>query len=265
MDLADAPASDRLAALLAGLRSQNRQQSGLAADLVPPDIPSAYRIAGAVSRRLGWAIGGWKIAAFKPEMQRRLRAGAPIYGPVYEQHIVSSGALLAGRPLLHPLVEVELIAVLRSDLPPRQEPYASEEVECAVESLRPGLEIAECRFSHDERFPPLTAILADGSGSGTLVLGEPIDDWRSRDFAGDEAQLVVNGAVRRNGSIHDAIEHPVAPLTWLANALSRTGVGLAAGTCVSTGTLTGMYLARPGDVLIGHLGRLGEVRAVIGE
>ena len=246
MDLADAPGSEGLAALLARLRLENRQQSGLATDLVPPDISSAYRIAREVSRRLGWAIGGWKIAAFKPEMQRRLRAGAPIYGPVYEQHIVSSGALLAGRPLLHPLVEVELVAVLRSDLPPRPAPYASEEVESAVESLHPGLEIAECRFLGNS-------------------LEEPTDDWRTCDFARGEARLLVNGAARRNGSIHDAIEHPMAPLTWLANALSRTGEGLAAGTCVSPGSLTGMYLARPGDVLSGDLGGLGEVRVAIGE
>ena len=39
----------------------------------------------------------------------------------------------------------------------------------------------------------------------------------------------------------------MVPLTWLANELSRTGVGMKAGQMVSTGTLTGMLAPKPGE------------------
>jgi len=35
------------------------------------------------------------------------------------------------------------------------------------------------------------------------------------------------------------------PLTWLANELSRTNIGLQAGQMISTGTLTGMLAPKP--------------------
>jgi 2-keto-4-pentenoate hydratase len=85
-----------------------------------------------------------------------------------------------------------------------------------VASLHPGIELAECRFVHDAAFPPLTAILADGAGSDTIVYGPAIPDWQRRDIAGQEVALICNGT--------ELLDHPVVPLTWLANELSRTGI-----------------------------------------
>jgi len=82
----------------------------------------------------------------------------------------------------------------------------------------------------------MAAILADGAGSGTIVLGEAIADWRTRDIANQAVVLNCNGVERRRGSAAEAIDHPLVPLTWLANELSRTGIGLKAGQTISTGT-----------------------------
>ena len=69
-----------LARLLATLRRECRQQSGLDARLTPPDKETAYRVARQVEEELGLEVVGWKIAAMKEEMQRQLRTDAPIYG-----------------------------------------------------------------------------------------------------------------------------------------------------------------------------------------
>ncbi len=74
----DARKEHELARLLARLRRERRQQSGLAADLTPPDRETAYRVAGLVAEDLGWEVIGWKIAGFKTEMQQALRTEAPI-------------------------------------------------------------------------------------------------------------------------------------------------------------------------------------------
>ena len=249
-----------LAVLLAHLRRTGMQQSGLEARLVPPDNDTAYAVAAEVARELGWPIGGWKIAATKQEMQRALRATSPIYGRVYARFIHDSPFILEHRVLLRPLPEVEYVAKLGADLPPRARPYLQDEVADAVASLHSGMEIAECRFAQDDAFPPLPAILADGSGSGSLVIGPPVADWRTRDIAGQEVVLRVNGAERRRGSARAALDHPLMPLTWLANELSRTGIGLKSGEVVSTGTLTGMVVARSGEAHVADYGPFGEVR-----
>ena len=253
----DIAAQWELARLLAALRHDGRQQSGLAAALVPPDKATAYRVAGLVAEELGWPVLGWKIAAFKEEMQKALRTDSPIYGRTFFVRETPATFVHAG--LASPIPEVEYQARLGADLPPRAKPYAIEDVTDAVASLHPGVELAECRFVHDAAFPPLPAILADGAGSGTIVYGPAIADWRHKNVAGQEVTLAANGRVRRTGSAAAALDHPLVPLTWLANELSRTGVGLKAVQMVSTGTLTGMLVPQAGEVYVAGFGPFGSV------
>ncbi|QOG23055.1 MULTISPECIES: 2-keto-4-pentenoate hydratase [Bradyrhizobium] len=250
-----------LARRLASLRRESRQQSGLDAHLVPPDPDTAYRVAQMVEEELGWAVVGWKIAGMKPGLQRQLRTSSPIYGRVFAPLIKTSPASVAHARQCSPIPEVEYQARLGADLPPRSKPYTVEEIGDAVASLHPGIELAECRFVHDAAFPPMPAILADGAGSGTIVLGEPIADWRSRDIANQGVVLNCNGVERRRGSAAEAIDHPLVPLTWLANELSRSRIGLKAGQTISTGTLTGMLRPKAGETYVADFGPFGTVSA----
>ena len=256
------PLERELAALLATLRREGRQQSGLDARLVPPDKAAAYRVAAMVADVLGWPVAGWKIAAMKDEMQKALRTDSPIYGRVFAPLVKPSPVSVVHAKLCSPIPEVEYEAKLAADLPPRAKPYTLEEVTEAVDSLHPGLELAECRFVHDAAFPPLPAILADGAGSGTIVHGPAIADWKARDIAGQEATLTCNGEIRRKGTAAAALDHPMVPLTWLANELSRTGIGMKAGEMVSTGTLTGMLAPKPGETYVADFGPFGNVTLV---
>ena len=250
-----------LARHLADLRREGRQQSGLEERLVPPDADTAYRVAQMVEEELGWNVVGWKIAGMKPGLQRQLGISTPIYGRVFAPLIKSSPARVEHVKQCSPIPEVEYQARLGADLSPRPKPYTADEVGDAVVSLHPGIELAECRFVHDTAFPPMPAIMADGSGSGTIVLGEPIADWRNRDIANQEVILNCNGAERRRGSAAEAIDHPLVPLAWLANELSRTGIGLKAGQTISTGTLTGMLRPKAGETYVADFGPLGTVSA----
>lgn len=252
-----AAAQRDLAHRLASLRLDGHQRSGLATHLVPPDKETAYKVAGMVAEELGWPVLGWKIAAFKAELQQQLRTDSPIYGRTF--FVKETPVTVAHASLASPIPEVEYQARLGADLPPRAKPYSQDEVTEAVASLHPGLELAECRFIHDAAFPPLPAILADGAGSGTIVYGPAIVDWKSCDIAGQEVTLASNGKVRRKGTAAAALDHPMAPLTWLANELSRTGVGMKAGQMVSTGTLTGMLAPKPGEEFVADFGPFGSV------
>lgn len=248
-----------LAKLLSDLRRNSRQQSGLDPALIPPNKDTAYRIARMVEEELGWEVAGWKIAATNTEMQRALRSDSPIYGRVYATNSRPSPVTLEYAKLCSPIPEVEYQACLGEDLPPRRKPYVTEEVAEAVTSLHPGIEVAECRFTHDDKFPPLPAILADGAGSGTIVYGSAIDDWREQDVAGQEVVLYRNGERRRSGTAKDALDHPLSSLTWLANELSRTGIGLKSGQMISTGTMTGMLRPKRGETYLADFGPFGQV------
>ena len=55
------------------------------------------------------------------------------------------------------------------------------------------------------------------------------------------------------------MEHPLIPVTWLANELSRTGIGLKRGQLISTGTLTGMLVPKKGETYTADFGIFGRV------
>jgi len=115
----DPEAQRDLAFLLAELRRENRQQSGLDPALTPPDKATAYVIAGMAADALGWQVAGWKIAAAKPEMQRQLRTDAPIYGRVFAHKRIAGPAVVRMAEQCSPIPEPEYIAELGEDLPPR--------------------------------------------------------------------------------------------------------------------------------------------------
>ncbi|USG59549.1 hypothetical protein NBZ79_10145 [Sneathiella marina] len=255
----DSEKQQELVELLVSLRRSGRQQSGLDPALIPPDNETAYRIAGAVEEKLGWQVAGWKIAATNQAMQKALRSNSPIYGRVYAPNVRTTPICVDVKSFCSPIPEVEFQACLGRDLPPRHKPYSSEEVAAAVASLHPGIELAECRFIHDEQFPPLSAILADGAGSGTIIYGPAIIDWREKNIAGQEVNLLCNNEKRRSGSAGKALGHPIKPLTWLANELSKTGIGMKAGQFVSTGTLTGMIRPKTGEIYEADYGPFGTV------
>ena len=238
--------AQRLADVLVAARREVRQIAALDPDLVPATHAEAYAVNALVADGLGWPPLGWKIAATTPVMQQRLRTDVPIYGRTYRRFEHASPASFRHADLLDPILECEFFFRLGSGLPPRTHPYNSEEVADAVASVHAGVEIAECRFPLDV-LPPVPAVLADGAASGRYIVGTEIVGWRERDLATMPVVLDINGRTRRTGSGAEVMGDPIAPLVWLANARSVWGDGLAAGTLVSTGTATGMLLARPGD------------------
>ncbi len=240
------PDLDALATLLAEARRSRRPLRGLRAEQLPAAERDGYAINARVADKLGWPQLGWKIAATTPEMQRRLRADQPIYGRTFSRFAMASPASLPHADLLDPLVECEFFFRLARDLAAREAPFTRAEVEDAVESVHAGIEVAECRFPLNE-LPPMPAILADGAASGRYVIGDEIAPWRSVDLAAVSVSLTVNGTLRRQGSGREVMGDPLLPVVWLANERRLWGDGLRAGALISSGTATGMLLAKPGD------------------
>ncbi len=242
-----------LVEMLVTARRERTQIPNLDPALVPATAADGYAINSEVSRRLGLAPLGWKIAATTPEMQQRLRATEPIYGRSFAPFAVASPARLPYAELLDPLIECEFLFCLARDLSPRIEPYTAVEVGDAVASVHAGIEIAECRFPLDQ-LPPMPAILADGAASGRYVIGSALEDWRSLDLAAMPVTLTVDGTVRRRGSGREVMGNPINAVVWLANQRSRWGDGLKAGEMISTGTATGMLLAKRGQTMRAEFG-----------
>ncbi len=255
----DADAFAALADRLTEARRRGVQIRAPLPDALLPATPrEAYQVNAQVAEQLGWAPLGWKIAGTTPEMQRRLRLSEPIYGRTFQRFETPSPATFCHAELLDPLIECEFFFRLGSALPPRATAYGRDEVAAAVTACHAGVEVAECRFPRDG-LPTVPAVLADGAASGRYVVGPEIANWRQRDLAAMPVSLSVNGAVRRTGFGREVMGDPLAPLTWLANQRLAGGDGLTAGALISTGTATGMLLAKRGDRMQACFGELAVI------
>jgi len=250
-----------LADLLIAARRDGRQLRGLPPHLTPADSAEGYAVNALVAAGLGWAPLGWKIAGTNPEMQRRLRLGDPIFGRSFARFATVSPGRFAHEGLLDPLIECEFFFRLGCDLPPRAEAYSVSDVADAVVAAHAGVEVAECRFPLDA-LPAIPLILADGAANGRYVIGPEITGWRDRDLAAMEVVLSVNGVARRRGAGREVMNDPINALVWLANQRAAWGDGLKAGDLISTGTASGMLLARAGDRMVARFGDAYDVELV---
>ena len=244
---------DRLhqaAELLLGARRTREPLDDLPPGLRPKTLAEAYFVQDVILQALGSA-GGWKVGAPTPE-------ATPLYAPMPAEGLIPSGEGIAVGDRRLRGVEGEIAFLLGKDLPPRPAPYSREEVESAIASCHPAIELLESALLDPDAADRLTAI-ADLQSHGGFVYGEAVAGWQNFDFGSETAQMNVDGFVRLTDGKNAAGGDLLRLVVWLANqAQSRTG-GLQAGQWITTGSWTGKILAESGSVAMARFPRFGEV------
>ena len=246
---------DRAAELLVAARREIRVIGGLPEDCRPGNLAEAYAIRDRLIERLGWPIGGWFCACTNKEIQSLLGLDEPYYACLFRPFIRPSPCQLLADHFPPMVLECELAFTLGADLPPRAAPYGREEVEAAVATVHPAIEVVA---GHLKEWPSQSvfSVIADNGTDGALVHGPGVADWRRIDLARLPVRLNVNGEQVRHGSGENVLGDPMTALVWLANA--GVAGGLKAGQIHNTGTTTPIYWVGPGDHAVADFGPLGE-------
>ncbi|MEM7258299.1 MAG: fumarylacetoacetate hydrolase family protein, partial [Pseudomonadota bacterium] len=159
--------------------------------------------------------------------------------------------------------EAEFVFTLGHDLPPRDTPYTAAEAAQAIESVHPGLELPDSRFS-DFTLPGTAGLIADNACAANFVLGPAttadVDTAALRDH---QTTLYINNEVATRGTGGDVLEGPLDALVWIANTLSELQVGLQAGQFVTTGVTGKPMPVSAGDHVRADLGIFGSVSATL--
>jgi 2-keto-4-pentenoate hydratase len=218
--------------------------------LRPKTLEEAYFIQDVMLRALG-KPGGWKVGAPAPD-------ATPLYAPMPAVGFATSGERVATQFRRMRGVEAEIAFLLGKDLPPRAAPYSRAELVNAIASCHPAIELLESALFDPDAADRLTAT-ADLQCNGGFIAGPPISSWKDFNFAGETAQMNVDGFVRVENGKNAAGSDLLRLVLWLANeAQSRTG-GLLAGQWITTGSWTGKILADSGSVALARFPQLGEV------
>jgi 2-keto-4-pentenoate hydratase len=224
----------------------------LAEELRPQTKDEGYFVSDEMARDFG-DIGGWKIGASSPDV-------TPTFGPMPLALGFGTGGSVLGETFRRLRgLEGEVAFLLGADLPPRSTPYSRDEVLNAVRSCHPAIEVLESAFDDPDQVDKLS-VLADLQINGGFVWGSPIENWQDIKQAEEEATMVVDGAIRKQGVGSNSAGHDLFRMVvWLANeGAYRTG-GLKAGQWVTTGSWTGKTWASPGSEAVARFSNFGSV------
>jgi len=223
------------AALLVAAETDRRPLERLPEACRPATVEDALAIQREIVAQKKDRVAGWKVGA--------VVEGTLTYGVLLASRVLQSPAHLdaASAPLLG--MESEIAFRFHRDLPPRDAPYAYEDIADHVVAFA-AIEVVATRFT-SYRGTPFMERLADRMSNGAFVVGPEQEAWRALDLRALPVTLQFDDAIvvqRRGG--HTAGD-PLLPAVALANVL-RTTTGVAAGQVMTTGTYTGLEFARPG-------------------
>jgi len=259
----DAKRTGEAAALLWQCWRDSRRIAALPDGCRPASRAEGYAIQAQIARLSGERVLGWKIAATSAAGARHIHVDGPLAGRLLARYTVPAGGNVPLSGNLMRLGEAEFAFRMDRPLPPRDSPYAVDEVMKAVRSLHPALEFPDTRFT-DCTAVGAAQLIADNACAGGFVLGAAAGvAWRERDLAGHAVIAMRDGSPVCEGRGANVLGDPRLALAWIANELRALGEGLEAGDVVTTGTCVVPFPIAPGERIRADFGELGSVEAAI--
>jgi 2-keto-4-pentenoate hydratase len=250
---------DDAAAFLWRARIEQRRIEALPDHLRPQTLAEGYAIQDAMVATAAQPVSGWKIAATSKAGQEHIGVTEPLAGRLFKKFILQDGARLPAAPLHMAVMEAEFAFRMGRELKPREAAYEKTEVCDAVGALHLAIEVPDARFERFAEVGP-AQIVADDAFASWFVLGPQVNEWRRLDLSVQKVRALKNGALFAEGVGANALGDPRIALTWIANHLSRRGIGLKEGDVITTGTCITPAAIEPGDQMVAEfigLGRLG--------
>ena len=232
---------------------------GITPDHRPSTRSEGYRVQAALAELTGDRGIGWKIAATSIAGQKHIRVSGPLAGRLFESRLQADGASISIGSNIMKVAEAEFAFRMGRDLPPRGTPYTVDEVLVASAALYPAIEIPDSRY-HDFSSAGEAQLIADFACACWLILGARApESWRSTDLAVHKVSAWSDGQKVADGIGSNALGDPRIALAWIANELSREGMGLQADDIVITGTCLAPVPISAGQHFVADFGTLSKV------
>ncbi|MFD1864519.1 2-keto-4-pentenoate hydratase [Planococcus chinensis] len=214
------------------------QNEPIGKDAIPADLEksTAYRIQHEVTSKKtsGSAeeVKGYKISLTSPETRDLFQSETPLYGALTSSSL--SEGVIELESLISPLLEIELIFILKEDLSVEDDVHAI----LQKSLVAPGIEVPDSRF--EDWFPKITLgqVIADSAVAGKIIAGTPKDGLTFGDLQEIQGTLALNGKELATGSSSTVLDHPANAVKWLAEELAGHGGSLKKGMYISSGTFT---------------------------
>ena len=223
------------------------------------DVTDAYAIGGYVTElkvASGRVVKGHKVGLTSKAMRSTTGATEPDYGTIFDNWFLDEGSQVSMSTMNRPLVEIELVFVLGSDLGGPS--VNAVDVIRATDFILPAVEVVDSRFSKRGK-PGVIDSIADAASCGFIMVGGNPTKLTDLDVRQVGGALYKNGEIEESGTASAVMGNPINSVAWLARKLDEFGVHMEAGHTVLSGSFIRAHPMEVGDSFVADFGPLGQI------
>jgi 2-keto-4-pentenoate hydratase len=224
-----------------------RAATGL--DAYPGDFPAtlddAYAIQDAAIAAWGRPVIGWKVGRVA-EPLIDLFGTDRITGPIFDQ--AADGAAMPVFAEGFAAGEAEFLLKIGTAPPAGKTGFTLDEAAELIGAVHVGIEIASSPLGAINEIGPI-AVVSDFGNNNGLVVGPEIPDWRASGFEQWEVTCRIGGKVAGTGRAEAFPDGAIGAARFLFELMARRGIALTPGQWISSGAVTGVHRARPGQAV----------------
>lgn len=231
--------------------SARRAAAGLAAypGAMPNSLPDAYAVQDAAIAKWNQPIVGWKVGRVPAGLIEQYGTDR-LAGPIFASRYASDGEEVEMPVFAQGFAagEAEFLLKIGRTPPPAQTAFSLDEAADLIEAVHVGIEIASSPLQAINELGPI-AVVSDFGNNNGMVIGPAIPDWRSNGFEQWRVATSVDGRAVGTGQAADFPHGAIGSARFLFELMAKRRIPLARGQWISSGAVTGVHQAAPGQLV----------------
>ncbi len=218
----------------------------------PGDMPSsldeAYAVQDAAIVAWNRPVAGWKVGRVPSELVERFGTDR-IAGPIFSSCPQRGDGGEIDMPVFDKgfaAVEAEFLLRIGRKPDPAKRRFSLDDAANLIDEVRVGIEIASSPLGAINELGPI-AIVSDFGNNNGLVVGAAVPNWRASGFETWPVATLVDGVHVGSGEASDFPDGALGSARFLFELMAHRGIGLEPGQWISSGAITGVHDARPGQ------------------
>lgn len=215
---------------------------------MPETLAEAYAIQSRAISLWPDILAGWKVGRINPPWDKTYGMDR-LAGPIFSSQISHAQGAPVDCYVFEGgfgAVESEIIITIGHDAPAEKLDWTLEEAFEIAGSLHLGAEIASSCYAGINDHGPLVTISDFGNNNG-LVVGQEIPGWKSASPADWKMRTLIDGREAGRADASSIPGGPIESLRQLLEISAARGLPLRKGMFISTGAVTGVHAAPPGQ------------------
>ena len=233
-----------------------RAAGGLAA--YPGDFPAtldeAYAIQDEAIALWEKPVIGWKVGRILPPLTERFGADR-LAGPIFAARFVD-GAETPEMPVFAKgfvAGEAEFLLRVGRVPPAGKSAFSLDEAADLIDAVHVGIEIASSPLGSINQLGPI-AVISDFGNNNGMVVGAAIADWRTSGFEEWRVTTRIDGVETGSGRACAFPDGAIGAARFLFELNARRGIAIEPGQWISSGAVTGVHGAYPGQLVEADFG-----------